>query len=174
VPLTKDQKQNVVEEVKSLLGSSKMTVVANYQGSGVKSMQALRKDAKDNGTTVKVIKNRLFKKALEGEEQFKNLDPSILTSQLLYAFNSEDEVAPAQILAKFAKEFKTLKFVGAISHEGKFLSAEEVDSLASLPGKPQLIAEVIATLNSPVNDILGGLSGDLHGLLDGVSAKAST
>lgn len=171
--LTKEQKQSVIDDVKDLLSSSKMTVVANYQGTGVKDMQHLRKEAKQDGTTVKVIKNRLFKKAIESIEQYKAVDTSALTSQLLYAFNSEDEVAPAQALSKFAKKAKSLEFVGAITAEGNFLSAEEVSQLASLPSKPQLIAEVVATLNSPMNDVLGGLSGDLHGLLSAIEAKAT-
>jgi large subunit ribosomal protein L10 len=92
---------------------------------------------------------------------------------LLYAFNSEDEVAPAQILADFAKTQPTIEFVGAISAEGKLLSADEVKALATLPSKNELIAQVVATLLSPVNDVTNGLSGNLHALLDGIEAKAS-
>jgi large subunit ribosomal protein L10 len=92
---------------------------------------------------------------------------------LLYAFNGEDEVAPAQILAKFAKENPSIEFVGAISAEGKLLSAEEVKALATLPSKAQLIAEVVATLLSPVHDVTNALSGNLHALLDGVEVKAT-
>jgi large subunit ribosomal protein L10 len=92
---------------------------------------------------------------------------------LLYAFNADDEVAPAQSLNAFAKKNPQIEFVGAISAEGKFLSSEEVKALASLPGKNELIAQVIATLSSPVNDVMNGLSGNLHALLDGIEAKAS-
>jgi large subunit ribosomal protein L10 len=62
--LTKDKKQAVVAEVTDLLNSSKMTVVAKYEGTGVKALQELRRDAKQAGTTVKVIKNRLVIQAL--------------------------------------------------------------------------------------------------------------
>jgi large subunit ribosomal protein L10 len=92
---------------------------------------------------------------------------------LLYAFNSEDEVAPAQVLADFAKTEPSIQFVGAISAEGKFLPADEVKALAALPSKPELIAQVLATLTSPVNDVMNGLAGNLHALLDGVEAKAA-
>jgi large subunit ribosomal protein L10 len=170
--LTKDKKNEVVKEVSDLLSNSKMTVVAAYQGTPVKALQQLRRDGRENGTQMKVVKNRLVIKALQGTDTFKDVDTSTLNGMLLYAFNSEDEVAPAQVLANFAKKQPTLEFVGAFSAEGKFLSAEEVTALATLPSKDQLIAQVIATLLSPVNDIVGALSGNLHALLDGVEAKA--
>lgn len=171
--LTKDQKKDIVAEVNELLKESKMTVVANYQGTGVKDLQDLRRLARENNTKVKVIKNRLFKQALSSNNKYKDADDSEIKSQLLYAFNSEDEVAPAQSLAKFAKSVPSLKFVGAFTDEGKFISADEVKELSDLPSKPELIGSLINTLNSPLNDLTSGLSGDLHGLLEGIEAKAA-
>jgi large subunit ribosomal protein L10 len=113
--LTKDKKNEVVAEVSQLLANSKMTVVAAYQGTPVKAMQALRRAGRDNGTTLKVVKNRLVKKAVETTDSVKAADTSALEGMLLYAFNSEDEVAPAQVLADFAKTQPSIQFVGAIS-----------------------------------------------------------
>lgn len=172
--LTKDKKNELIAEVSQLLSDSKMTVVAAYQGTPVKAMQQLRRNGRDNGTTLKVVKNRLVIKAIQSTTNVKDAETSALTGMLLYAFNSEDEVAPAQTLAKFAKTQPTIQFVGAISAEGKFLSAEEVTALATLPSKNELIAQVLATLLSPVNDVLSGLSGNLHALLDGIEAKATS
>lgn len=171
--LTKQQKDDVVKEVSKLLASSKMTVVAKYQGTTVKAMQQLRRDARDSGTKVQVVKNRLVVKALQTSDSLKDVDVSELTGQLLYAFNSEDEVAPAKALATFAKLNPSIEFVGAITPEGKFVSADEVKALAALPTKNEMIASVVATLLSPVNDITNGLSGNLHALLDGIEAKAA-
>lgn len=171
--LTKDKKNEVVAEVSELLTSSKMTVVAKYQGTTVKALQGLRRQARDNGTRVKVVKNRLVIQALKGVDALKGVETSELQGMLLYAFNSEDEVAPAQILADFAKANPTLEFVGAISSEGKFLSSDDVKALATLPSKENLIAQVVATLLSPVNDVTNALSGNLHALLDGLESKAS-
>lgn len=171
--LSKDKKVEVVDEVSQLLKESKMTVVAKYEGTSVKSMQKLRRSSRDNGTKVVVVKNRLFKKAAADDGRFKDADLSVLTGQLMYAFASEDEVAPAQSLANFAKNQPQIEFVAALTAEGKILPAEEVKVLASLPGKNQLIAETVAMLASPLNDVVSGLSGNLHGLLDGISAKAS-
>lgn len=171
--LTKQQKQSVVDEVTSLLNSSKLTVCTNYQGTGVKALQELRRSAKENGTTVRVIKNRLVIKAIKSNDKLKNIDTNELKGQILYAFNSDDGVAPAQVLANFAKQNPSLQFVGAITHEGKFLNADEVKSLASLPSKNDLLAQIIATLISPLNDTTNALSGNLHSLLDGIKTKAS-
>jgi large subunit ribosomal protein L10 len=171
--LTKQEKNDVIAEVSELLSTSKMTVVAKYEGTTVKAMQALRRQAKDNGTKVKVVKNRLVIQAVKATDNLKDTDVSNLEGMLVYAFNSDDEVAPAQILAEFAKKNPTIEFVGALSAEGKFLSADDVKALASLPGKDQLIGQVLATLAAPLNDSINALSGNLHALLDGVEAKAA-
>lgn len=171
--LSKTKKNEVVAEVAELLDSSKLTVVAQYQGTTVKAIQALRREAKGNGTRVSVVKNRLVIKALEGNDTLKNVDKSALTGQLLYAFNAEDEVAPAQILNTFARSNPSIQFVGAITADGQFMPADDVKALATLPSKNELIAQVVATLLSPVHDVTNALSGNLHAVLDGVEAKAT-
>lgn len=171
--LTKNKKNDVVAEVAELLNNSKMTVAAKYQGTTVKAMQQLRRNARDNGTIVKVVKNRLVIKALQQSETFKDVPVNELTSMLIYAFNADDEVAPAQVLAEFAKKNPTIEFVGAFTADGKFMDAAAVTSLSALPSKPQLIATVVAMLLSPVNDVTNALAGNLHALLDGVEAKAA-
>jgi large subunit ribosomal protein L10 len=171
--LSKNQKQEVIDEVAELLKNSKMTVIAKYQGTTVKALQTLRREAKDNGTKVKVVKNRLVIQALKGSNTFKDTDTAALEGMLLYAFNGEDEVAAAQVLSKFAKKNPTLEFVGAFSAEGEFVGAEQVKALAGLPGKNQLIASLLNTLNSPVRGVIGSLGGNLHGLLQGLETKAA-
>ena len=171
--LTRQAKVQVINEVVDLLKNSKMTVVAQYQGTTVKAMQQLRRDAREAGTKVKVVKNRLVIQAMQNEPRLKAVSTDALEGMLLYAFNNDDEVAAAEILSKFAKKNPTIQFVGAISPEGVFISSEDVQSLANLPGKNQLLAEVVAMLMSPVHDTVNALAGNLHGLLDGLEAKAS-
>ncbi len=171
--LTKNKKQEVVADVANLLSASKMTVVAKYEGTTVKALQTLRRDAKANGTKVKVVKNRLVIQALKASDTFKDIDTSALEGMLLYAFNGEDEVAAAQVLNTFAKANPSLEFIGAISAEGEFIDAASVKALAGLPGKNQLLAGIINLLNSPVKGVVGSLSGNLHGLLQGLEAKAA-
>ncbi len=172
--ITRDKKQSLVSELTELLSDAKMTVFAHYDGLTVADLQTLRRSAREQGITIKVVKNRLVRVAIEQNDNLKSADTSSLTGQLLYAVSSEDEVAPAQVLATFAKSNPDLKIAGAISAEGALLMVEEVKALATLPSKNELIAQVLATLSSPLNDVMGGLSGNLHALLDGVEAKATS
>lgn len=171
--LTKNKKNEVISEVTELLNASKLTVVAKYEGTGVKAMQQLRRDAKANGTKVKVIKNRLVIQALKASGTFKDTDTTAIEGMLLYAFNSDDEVAPAQSLNNFAKANPTLQFVGGITPDGTFISIEEVKALATLPGKTVMIAGIINTLQSPIRNAVSALSGNLPAILSGLEAKAS-
>jgi large subunit ribosomal protein L10 len=171
--ITRDKKNTLVAELSETLSVSKMTVFAHYQGLNVADIQELRRAAREAGVTILVVKNRLVRVALESVEQYKGVDASGLTGQLLYATSTVDEVAPAQVLNTFAKTHPQLAFAGAFSGDGALLSAADVIALAGLPSKNQLIAEVVAQLLSPVHDITNALSGNLHNLLDGVSAKAT-
>lgn len=171
--ISRDKKQAVVAELGELLGSAKMTAFAAYEGLTVADLQDLRRAAREQGVTVKVVKNRLVRVALQQSEALKGVDASNLKGQLVYAMSTEDEVAPAQALAQFAKTHEALKLQGGVSADGKLLDEAAVKALATLPSKNELIAQVIATLASPVNDVINGLSGNLHALLDGIEAKAT-
>lgn len=170
--LSKDKKAEIIKELAELFSSSKMTVVAKYRGLTVKEMQDLRSRANDNNTKIKVVKNRLVQQALKNNEAFKGTETDSLKDQLLYAFNAEDEVAPAQVLHTFSGKDNLLEFVGAISTDGKFLSQDEVKAMAVLPGKPQLIAGVINLLQSPMRNVVSGISGQLPSIIAGLEAKA--
>ena len=171
--LTKDKKNEIVAELVGLLNNSKMAVIVKYEGTTVKAMQELRRNAEENGSVIKVVKNRLLMKALEQSENHKKSETDELSGMLMYVFNPEDEVAPAQIVHNMAKTETQLEFVGAFNSDGSFLAADEVKALAQLPSREELIASVINTLQSPVNDVMSGLSGNLHGLLDAVAAQSS-
>jgi large subunit ribosomal protein L10 len=171
--ITRDKKNTLVAEMSDVLAGAKMTVFAQYQGLSVADVQELRRAAREAGVTIKVVKNRLVRVALGSIDTYKSTDTSALTGQLLYAISSEDEVAPAQVLDKFAKTHPALQFAGAFSGDGALLSAADVKALAGLPSKDQLIGQVISQLLSPVHDVTNALSGNLHALLDGVKAKAT-
>ncbi len=171
--LSKIEKADVVAELEKLFTESKLTVVAKYQGMTVKSMQELRRDARENGSVVKVVKNRLVRKAVENVDAIKGTDTSELKDMLMYVFNAQDETAGAQVLAAFAKKDEAVQFVGGITADGQFMDAAQIKALASLPSKQQLIAGVINTLQSPLRTVTGQLNGNLLGLMDAIAAKAS-
>jgi large subunit ribosomal protein L10 len=170
--LSKEKKANVVADVSRLLNESKLTVIANYSGTPVKSMQELRSQAKTGGTTISVVKNRLVKKALAGDERFKDIDTAIFTGQLMYAFNADDEAAPAQVIAVFAKNEPQIEFVGALNAEGQLLSAEDVKVLAALPSKQQLRAQLAGTIAAPLSGFVNVVSGNIRGVLNALNARA--
>ncbi|MBI2588626.1 50S ribosomal protein L10 [Candidatus Saccharibacteria bacterium] len=173
--ISKDKKREVVAQVETLLKNSKMTVIAKYQGTPVKAMQSLRTQARDSDTELKVIKNRLFKQALSANETLKDVEMGqLLRGQLIYAFNSHDEVAPAQNLAQFARSNPHIEFVAALNAEGNLLSVEEVKQLASLPTKDQLRAQLVATISAPASGFVNVLSGNLRGFFNILSAKAES
>ncbi len=172
--LTKEKKHAVVDEVSNLLQASKMTVMATYQGTPVKAMQMLRREAKENGTTIKVVKNRLVMQALKQTDSFKDVETSALNGMLLYAFNAEDEVAPAQAIAAFAKTQPTLEFVGAFTAEGQFLPAEDVQALASLPTKDQLRGQLVGLIGAPLTGFVNVMAGNVRGILNVLNARSES
>lgn len=170
--LSKDKKAEVVTRLGELLSSSKLTVFAKYSGTPVKAMQELRRQARETGTVVSVAKNRLVKQALSSDSRFKDADTSLLSGQLIYAFNSQDEVAPAQALAKFAKDEPQIEFVGAFNSEGQLLSADDLKVLAALPSKEQLRAQLAGTIAAPLSGFVNVLSGNIRGVLNVLNARA--
>ncbi|MBR3233621.1 50S ribosomal protein L10 [Candidatus Saccharibacteria bacterium] len=171
--ITKDKKKTLVADLTDLLSSSKMTVFARYQGLTVAELQELRKAARENGVKIKVVKNRLVRVAMGEIAVYKDTDTTGLSGQLLYAVSDNDEVAPAKVLANFAKEHEALQIAGAFNDTGANLAEDEIKALASLPSKNELIAQVVAQLLSPVTDSVSGLSGGLPGIISGLEAHAA-
>lgn len=170
--LSKEKKAEVVSEVSELLSGSKMTVFAKYSGTTVKSMQQLRAQAKPDGTVVKVVKNRLFRQALKDSGKFESVELSTFSGQLIYAFNADDEVAPAQNLAAFAKQEPQIEFVGGLNADGQLLSADDIKALASLPSKDQLRAQLVGTIGAPISGFVNVLAGNVRGVLNVLNARA--
>ncbi len=170
--LSKSQKGDVIQEVSDLLAGSKLTVIAKYEGTPVKALQGLRRDARDSGTKVKVVKNRLVIQALKATDGLKDVDTAALNGMLLYAFNSKDEAAPAQNLQAFARTNPTLEFVGAITADGQFMAADDVKALAALPSKEQLRGILVGTIAAPLSGFVGVMTGNVRGVMNVLNARA--
>ena len=95
-----------------------------------------------------------------------------LEGMLLYAFNDQDEVAPAQSLNAFAKKNPTLAFVGAITADGQFMDAADVKALANLPTKDQLRAQLVGTIGAPLSGFANVLAGNVRGVMNVLNARA--
>lgn len=170
--ISRQTKETQVAELAELLGAAKLTVCAQYQGLTVKELQSLRRAAREANVTIKVVKNRLVRVALSQTEALKDVGTSALTGQLLYALSSEDEVAPAQVLAKFAKEHEALKLVSAIDATGTVLAEADVKALANLPTKDQLRGILVGTIAAPLTGFVNVMAGNVRGVLNVLNARA--
>lgn len=158
--LSRDKKNQLVAELSEALKDAKMTAFAEYKGLTVADLQELRKNAREAGVSIKVVKNRLVRVAMQEVENLKESDTSALKGQLVYAISTEDEIAAAQVLGKFAKNHPDLKLVGAFADNGNVMDTETVTTLSELPSKDQLIGQIVETLLSPVHAITGGLTNE--------------
>lgn len=172
--ITRDKKNTLVTELTDLFASSKGSVGAAYTGLSVAEMQVLRAEARNAGVTIKVVKNRLVRVALSGNDKFKSADTSLLTGQLVYAFSSEDEVAPAQVLAKFAKKHPQLKLVVGFDDAGSSLDTATVMALAELPTKDQLRGQLVSVIAAPLSGFLGVANGAQRGFAQVLSQRAES
>lgn len=170
--ISKDTKQAQVAAVSGLLADAKLTAFAQYAGLSVAQMQELRRAAREAGVTITVVKNRLVRVAMQQIETYKNTDTSALTSQLLYAFSAEDEVAPAQVLAAFARKHPALQLIGGFDATGTALDAAGMKALADLPSKDQLRGMLVGTISAPLTGVMGVLHGNLRSVLYALNARA--
>jgi len=170
--ISKQKKNTLVADLTELLSSAKIAVYAKYQGLTVAELQELRKDAREAGVKIKVVKNRLVRVAMGQIAVYKDTDTTGLIGQLLYATSDTDEVAPAKVLAEFSKKHNALSLAGGFNDLGNALSEDEVKALAAMPSKNELIAQVVAQLLSPVTDSVSGLTGGLSGIVSGLEAHA--
>ena len=111
----------------------------------VEQMKVLRREAHDNGVYVKVVKNTLLRRAIQ-ETEHSCLD-ELLVGPLAFAA-SEDPVAVAKVLNKYAKEYDALE-IKAGSMSGKLLSTGEIKALAQLPSRDELLAKLMGTMQAP-------------------------
>jgi len=169
--LSKQQKDDAVVKINGLLASSKMTVAAKYTGLAVKQMQQLRKEAKQSGVAITVVKNRLVKVALKEQPNLKELDTSGIIGQLAYAFSLEDEVAAPQVLAKFAKEHPQLEFITGFNEAGEQFSSEQIVQLSKLPSKDVMRGQLVGTIAAPLSGFMNVMSGNIRGLANVLNAR---
>lgn len=152
--LSLEDKKVVVEQVSNALSGSQAAIVAEYRGLTVEQMTNLRRAARDAGVYLRVVKNTLVRRAVKGSD-FECLDEHLKGPLALAA--SADPVAVAKVLSTFAKDHELLAIkAGAMS--GKQLSMEEIQALAKLPGREELLAKLVGTLQAPVTKFVRTLN----------------
>lgn len=173
MPRTRQQKESLLKSATENVSKAKTLVFVGLSGVSVAKLTELRKQMRKQNVSFKVIKKTLLKKALEqnnlnaNEEIFKDKNSFGLV------IGMGDEVAPAKIIYDFAKKemaanknFK-LNMVGGFL-AGNFLTSQAINNLGKLPGKEQLIAQLVCTVAAPLKNMLYTLAA----IKDKVSASA--
>ena len=144
--LNLSQKQEVVAELAEVAAKAHSLVAAEYAGTTVAQMTAMRKKARESGVYLRVVKNTLASRAVAGTE-FEVVKDA-LVGPLLYAFSTEEPGAAGRLIKEFAKDNEKLQ-AKIVSVEGKLLPASHVDVLASLPTREQALAMLARVLAEP-------------------------
>jgi large subunit ribosomal protein L10 len=145
--LNRNEKAAVVTDVAAQVARSQTLALAEYRGLTVEHLNALRKQARDKGVYLHVLKNTLARRAVAGTP-FEVATESMV-GPLIYGF-SEDAVAAAKVIADFAKVNDRL-IVKAGAYAGKALNADGVKALAAIPSKEVLLAQLLGLMQSPVS-----------------------
>lgn len=148
--LTLKEKKAIVEEVAEVASVAHSAVAAEYIGLTVEDMTALRREARNSGVYLRVVKNTLARRAVEGTE-FECIRDS-LTGPLILAFSQDDPGGAARVIDKFSKGNNKL-VVKIVSLGGKLLSPTDIKAVASLPTKDEAIAQLMAVMKAPVEKL---------------------
>lgn len=148
--LSLSEKQAIVAEVAVVAKEAHSVVVAEYAGVESNDMNELRAKARAGGVYIRVVKNSLAKRAIEGTD-YECLSET-LVGPMIMAFSQEDPGCAARVLKDYAKENDKL-VIKALSISGQLLAASELDRLASLPTKDQAISMLMSVMQAPVTKL---------------------
>lgn len=161
---TKGQKVAIVDGLTDKIGKSKSMVFVNFDKLTVEENEVLRNDLRAEDSEYYTAKKTLLNVSLKNND-LDAVDFSEHKHQAAVVFGYSDEVAPAKIIAKFAKEHEgKMSFVGGIL-ERKFIDGSAVAELAKLPSKQELYARIVGSINAPVSGFVNVLAGNIRGLV---------
>jgi len=152
--LSLEQKQATVSEVQAKLQGAQTVIVAEYRGLNVERVTQLRSKARKSGVYLRVLKNTLARRAVQGTP-FEKLSEQMV-GPLMYGI-SQDPVAGAKVLSEFAKE-NELFVIKAGAMPGSVMSAKDIKALAQLPSREELLATLLGTLQAPMTKLVRTLN----------------
>jgi large subunit ribosomal protein L10 len=150
-----EDKQALVAEVNAVAAKAQSVVAAEYRGLTVAKLTDLRAKARNSGVYLRVVKNTLARKAVEGT-QFEAIG-SHLKGPLVLAFSQNDPGAAARLVKAFAKDNDKL-VTTLVSLGGAVLSAKDLDRVASLPTRDQALSMLLGTLKAPITKFVATLA----------------
>ena len=147
--LSLEQKKAVVSEVSEAIASAQAGVLAEYRGLNVAQLTALRTEARNAGVWVRVVKNNLARIVVK-DSSFECLSEHF-TGPVIFSA-SEDPVAVAKLMSRFEKDHDDLKItVGAMN--GELMDLSMIQALSRLPGRDELLAKLVGTLQAPIRKL---------------------
>jgi large subunit ribosomal protein L10 len=159
MPLTKQQKTKIIEDLKEKIARQKAIVFGDISGVKVKDLTSLREEMKKNDSELKVAKKTLISKALK--ENGIEIDLKKIKGEVALGFGYQDEIAPFKALYELSKNNENLKIVsGLIGKE--FYGEEQSLTLAKLPGRKELLGKMVGSLSSPLSGLVRVLQGNLR------------
>ncbi len=153
--LTLEDKKAIVADVALRAQAAHAAIAAEYRGLTVADMTELRSKAREAGVYLRVVKNTLARRALEGTE-FDCMRQS-LSGPLLLAFSGEEPAAPARVLTDFAKAHDQL-VIRVVALRGKLLEPGDAERLAKMPTKDEAIAMLMGVMKAPVEKLVRTLA----------------
>lgn len=163
MPKTKQQKKELVQQLESLVREAKAVVFSTFSKVDIKALGAVRRKFKEAGVLYKVFNKTLVKRALESNG-IKDTGIDEWFGTIAVAASLNDEIAPAKMLSLVSKEEENVQLHGGIVG-GYFIDAMQVKHLGSLPGREELVAKVIGSLNVPLFGLIQVLSGNQRALI---------
>jgi large subunit ribosomal protein L10 len=152
--LNLESKKEVVAEISARLAEAQAVVLAEYRGLPVEAITVLRARARSNGVYLRVLKNTLARRAVQGTPFEKLADQMV--GPLAYGI-SNDPVAAAKVLHAYSKENDKLVIRGG-AMPNYLMSAKEIGNLAMLPGREQLLSMLLGTMKAPVTKFVQTLN----------------
>ena len=146
-----EDKKAIVAEVNEAAGGALSAVLADYRGVTATDMTTLRKQARENGVYLRVVRNTLTKLAVGGTD-FECIKEALVGPTIL-AFSMEDPGAAARLLKDFAKENKEFE-IKALAVGGELLGAEQIDRLAKLPTRDQALGMLASVIQAPITKLV--------------------
>lgn len=160
----------LVEELSKEIRSTGSLVLSDFTGINVEEISELRKRCRANGVTFRVVKNTLVERAVADSDLAGLVEHFRGPTAIAY---SEDMVAPAKVLKDFSKDYGKLALKAGYV-DGQVIDAAGVTALAELPGREQLLAMVVGTLQAPISAFARVLNANITGLvraLDQIAKK---
>lgn len=167
--ISREKKKNLIETYVKLLSDSQAIFLMDYRGMTVAEMTKLRRQLEQSGTSLMVVKNTLFKRALE--QQGLALPNELFAGPLVIGAAKSDAAAAAKALRDAAAASQFLQFRGGLL-DGRAITAAQVTSLADIPPREVLLARVIGGLQAPIAGLVNVLHGPIRGLVYVLQARA--